>query len=304
MNFKLKAIVAAAAGLLALSGQSHAAIQTSIAPNGVGSPPGANGELFLNVFDPVTELSYTRDLGIHMNDFLANATPIDSLTGRLVAPTTSTAWAIGSTPTPGAGSVVAPGYKLTFAIDPLFTQTFGTGLNEGSYWNIMAGDRSGVNRYLSTANMTVDPSATMANMTNSRVNSLNVMDLMLSDTNSLGTHEPFNDFSINGSNQADPSKGNAYVDNFIRNNWNTKANWDTSAAVGESAHFYMLNATSLNANAKGKVTAYENDFGKATWTLANDGTLTYMAPVPEAETWAMFAAGLLAIGAVARRRMA
>ena len=43
----------------------------------------------------------------------------------------------------------------------------------------------------------------------------------------------------------------------------------------------------------------------AYWTLDTTGNLSYnVAAIPEADTWAMFAAGLIAVGAIARRRLA
>lgn len=78
-------------------------------------------------------------------------------------------------------------------------------------------------------------------------------------------------------------------------NWNTKANFNTTAGLGESLSFYEITRNgTLNLN---KVNAAL----LGTATLSSTGELT-VSPVPEADSWAMLLAGLGLVGAIARRR--
>lgn len=105
----------------------------------VNAPAGAaianfttgNGELFMNIADRTAGVSYTRDLGIRMNDFIASA-----------------------------------GTARTFGPDALLTSTFGTTLAPNVRWNIMAGDNLTVGssaRYLTTTSATQSTINSMAN---------------------------------------------------------------------------------------------------------------------------------------------
>ncbi len=77
--------------------------------------PTGNGELFINIADRSAGVSYTRDLGIRMDDFIATA-----------------------------------GTARTFSPDALLSSTFGTTLGSSLRWDVLAGDDLGTNRYLST----------------------------------------------------------------------------------------------------------------------------------------------------------
>lgn len=84
------------------------------------------------------------------------------------------------------------------------------------------------------------------------------------------------------------------------NNWKTKANFDTTAGLGDTLSFYEITKNgTLNLN---KVNA--TLLGVA--TLSDAGGLTIspsaVSPIPEVESWAMLLAGLGMMGAIARRR--
>jgi len=126
----------------------------------------------------------------------------------------------------------------------------------------------------------------------------------------------FGDVAAAGSATAGSADGFAYFENGMGTNWVAKSVFNATAAAGQSMSFFFLTPSSTSGLAKASVTQYGfadatdslvpngNTFEAATWTLGTDGTLTYqVAAVPEAETWALFTAGLLMLGAVARRKL-
>jgi len=80
----------------------------------------------------------------------------------------------------------------------------------------------------------------------------------------------------------------------LKNSWNfNAAGWTVDNAVGTAADFYTV--TVANSAAGGVLVASGITF---------DGSKVAVAAVPEPETYSMLAAGLLMLGAVARRRQA
>jgi len=78
-------------------------------------------------------------------------------------------------------------------------------------------------------------------------------------------------------------------------NWNTKSNFDTTAALGGTLSFYEL---TKNGAAAGTVV---NSQLLGTVNLTEAGALA-ISPVPEADSWAMLLAGLALVSSIARRR--
>lgn len=285
IHMKLKLIVAAVA--FAAAGQASAAIVLS---------PTGNGELFLSAYDAAANKSYTRDLGITIDQFLAAGT---------TAPVSGSTYAFNPSATPATapGNVVTPGYKLTFGADSLlqsFMGATGSGtLNSGIIWNIGAADSSGVNRYLTTTNA---PASTPSSLTGGQLRTFANVDGYLGGANALGT----NFTGTNGSNTATPADGTAYFTTF-GNNWLGSANFDSTASVGQNLNFLMLSTVGTKSTTPIAVTEYKNVNGNAMWNLASDGTLTYSAPaavsaVPvPAAVW-LLGSGLIGMVGVARRR--
>jgi hypothetical protein len=275
MKFKMHVAGALLAALF--SAQAAATINTGISP---GPGQDGNGELFLTItdIDPTgtTGRSYTRDLGIRMNAFL---------------------------PTPAGSGVTAKGYTLEFAPDALLTSFLAQSepARQSMFvWNIGALDNNQQNRYLTTAK-SIDPSQIPTNL------ALRTFDdntsSYLANVNTLPTH-PGGD-AINGSSTATEADGPAYGGSALwGNNWGGSATFNSTARIGESMNFYLLaNTSNSGSNAlKANLTIFANDVGNASWSLAQDGTLTYMAPVPEPGEWALMLSGLALVGALARRR--
>ena len=316
MKFALKLI--AASLTLAAAGQVNAAIADYTSTGSTGS-----SEMFLAVWDSVAETSYIRDLGIRMNDFMpvlpAGASTLDKTTintnltagGALAAPFGGTGVnnvAFGQrldTATFGvaAGSAIStPGYTLNFAADSLLNSFMGTAgvLSPTLKWMVGAFDNTGAigtmqNRALSTSN---------DNVATSLQNNLGLggfgTTLGYIQNNNAKAGMAFGVNTTNGSATSVKADGSPYFDTGMQANWGNNAAFNSLANVGSSAKFWFLG---MSSNSPAHLATVQ-EFTKATWKLNTNGTLVYnVAAVPEADTWAMFAAGLLVVGAIARRRM-
>src|SRR5262249_18864576 len=81
----------------------------------------------------------------------------------------------------------------------------------------------------------------------------------------------------------------------------------TAAGLGDTMGFYYMTRTGASNTAEAVAAAFNDPtLGAFTWTLKASGDLvfgpTVVPAVPEASTLAMFTAGLLMIGGIARRR--
>jgi hypothetical protein len=220
-----------------------------------------------------------RDLGIRMDDFIA------------------------------AGST--PGYSQNFTADALLTATYGNLSNPNLLWNVAALDSTGGTvlggqRYLSTTNASVAQIGLTSN-------SLLTVGFKVVNDYVTATNGADLDFTTNKSSTATAADGYAYFGSGFMNNWQGKASFDSTAAVGDSLNFYKLQATTtfgldkLSKNATG-VVQFGNADGAASWTLASNGTLSYSAPAPAAvplpaAVW-LLGSGLIGMVGVARRKAA
>jgi len=107
--------------------------------------------------------------------------------------------------------------------------------------------------------------------------------------------------AVNGSLFSNDPTNPANMDNALHFTWagNAPVGFFAGGNVGTDLTFYQIVRNgSVNSNP-----ATATPFA-GVWNLNVDGVLTYtVVPVPEPGTWAMFAAGLVVVGGIARRRM-
>jgi hypothetical protein len=280
MKSKFMKLAAAAAVSFAFAAPASAVI---------GS--GDNASLFLEVYDTAgTNTTYIRDLGVSLLNFgtqnrpgTAGFTNIldDQATDSLVSNADAT-WA-----------------------------TFISGVSAPANlrWDVVAVDslggsgpdlRRAVYTSLTDAVAVIAPAGTQVQ--NSGLNNLAGV-----DANIAGANVAIGAGTSGIALSSDPGYYNNGKGNTLGNSLNV-ALGTTDAALGQSMGFYYVTRSGASNTAELLASAYKLSSGEAfQWTLDNSGNLTYgvtvAAAVPEPSTWAMFVAGALMLGGIARRRM-
>jgi hypothetical protein len=273
MKLKYKLTLAALA--FAAAGQANA----SIADFNTG-----NGELFFSLWDPVNQVSYTRDLGISMNDFLSGT-----------AGTSPSAYVHTNT------GVNAAGFSLNFASDANLQNFMATATASNLIWNIGAGDLTGGNgynaqRYLTTTKASL---STVKTQTNTNLTKFSGANLYVDQVDLIQGGTAADNFSSTAAGTSNPAYTGGV--NGYGVTWGGKSVFNTTASIGQSMYFYFMTPSSTSTTAKAFVDQYGNQNGVSTWSF--DGQkLAFNAPVPEADTWAMLGLGLVGVGAIARRK--
>lgn len=266
MTINLKAIAAAVA--LAVSGSAFAAISDGSSGNGEG---------FLSVWDPVSQTSYVRDLGVLMNDF-----------------------GTANRPTGGFSvNVDVAGFQFTSAADQTWADFVAGKDVGGMVYDVLFLDSVGTTaqdqlRYLVTSNNVTFPTASGTQQNNNSVSQMSILNSYLN-----GVNQKLADPAMSAIYESTDA---GYFQNFHGSTLGGKTtNFQTTASVGDSLDFWYITRSGAVTAAEAIGVQYANDIGAAQWQLAQDGTLTFTAAVPEPSTYAMLALGLVGIGAAVRR---
>lgn len=266
MKTKVKALAAALPLLAAV--QANAAINDDGGAS-LGSGSGA-GELFLSVIDRggSSPESYVRDLGIATGAFLANPTSFLS---------------------------------TTFAADSNLQSLLSNQQTNGGtlHWNI-AGESNRVSPFDVGALTTAPTQLTTSNTPQGQFGLAPAFTKLADYTKAVNqAADPSNmtNYAANNSVLVASSNTGAYYDGV---NWGAK--WldptNTEGATGQSLGFYFVG---VNPNDRtGSSTLVDTFSGQ--WTLASNGTLSYVAPVPLPPAVWLLGSALVGLVGVGRRR--
>ena len=266
---KLNLIAAAVLALVAVA-PAHADINP-------GSASPGNGELFLSIWDTMgtasdaDDRSYSRDLGIAMNSFA---------TGPNTGP-------VNVVPQPeykGASAFVADATLATFLSSANTANLF---------WNVVGVESFGRDRIVTTASQSF--AGTALNSGNV-ITSVGFVQTYLVQVNDKMPGTAVTDNLSATYVKADG--GFAGDSSFGGNFGGGLAGFNNVGAIGDELAFWTLQQGQLDSDPTQQLATGN------LWSLASNGTLTYAAPVPEADTYALMLAGLGLVGFLARRRKA
>ena len=279
-DLKLHVAVGAAAVALAYAGLAGAAIRT-----GSISQLLSDGELFMDVINTTAGVSATFDLFqpvIVLNDSGASissdptmadftATEMSKLGIRLewnLAGTAAWTSFVGA-----AGAELGASKFDIKALGP--NDAFGGGIG---YFTTSSSD-----------------SATVASQQFAQLGNFVQVNDFVTPTNGQATHSS----TENGANFATAANTSLYHETAVGDSWKNFFAGNSTGAIGSNLPFYQLSGDFFANPAEATL----GTFG-GVWNLSANGVLSYTtAPIPEPGTWAMLAAGLLAVGAIARRRI-
>lgn len=261
---KMKLIALAVAGLAAV-GNANAAFDI-----GYGDQNGTS-ELFAFVYDGNANLQAFFDLGVNINDFTAD---------QKAAPGTTNVWNLANNTTTGLGGV-SGSWSNSWN-----TYVAGASMSN-SVWMVGAYEFDALAVAMTTSN--TDP-AIIAQQDDMTLNNFSAA-VTPNANGQLPGHTV-----ANGSNTAAASSNPAgVIGSGFAPSWNSNFIGNSWASVGTAQNTYFLQANFLGGAAT--VTPYAGQFN-----LTNAGVLSYTAPVPEPETYALMLAGLGMVGLIARRR--
>lgn len=233
----------------------------------IGLPLTGNGELFLVVWDQVDAVSYTKDLGINMDDFFA---------------TSST--------------------ERSFALDDAFFTSFlGVAATTASdlKFAVIAADGIGTKRLFTTITQEV----TAFNNGNLNTATANVETFAGNQVTVSANTTHVGAVAINGTSY-DVAPNGAYFGGSNRPTFNVAGlPWSNSVLVGTSSAFRSFSSQGVSGGTPTPQSTFEGLWSVT--NVGGAYTASYsVAAVPEADGIAMALAGFGALGFLARRRRA
>lgn len=244
----------------------------------------SNGSLFLAVWDnsAAGTYSYVQDLGYNINTFLPN--------GNVAVSALDGGPAVGDkTPVIGMNQAFSTSFLSSF-----------TGLTSDLRWNVVAYDNQASNFSTNTRRLVTTTQIGTANagaITNSGLNTVTSNVGTAATTLNCGTA------LIGCSSTSTLLKGATFG--------NTLGNGGLSTSQGLGGTLEMMYITQVGTTPTNGTAAafdfFDNAYGRATWNLASNGTLTYdidgapaAVPLPAA-VW-LFGSGLLGLVGIGRRK--
>ena len=278
MKLKMK-LMAAAIALTAASGANAA----------MDNFASGNGTLAFIALDNVgTPMSVMMDLDFNVNSFLP---------GAMSAPGTTIQWNFNtnSLTVNGVAQAVSPTWSTAFGTFDAATEAAQT------KWAVIGGDSlsagvPGDLRYFTTSNTAL---ATLQGQTKTNLANMAGVSGLFTANNLLQPN------AIDGSTATSGAAfvgATAYTTTGPAFKWGNRFVGDSFANEGVDAKFYMLDSNNGTSGTRALVTQYGNSIGAATFAY-DAGVLTYTAPIPEPETYALLLAGLGMLGFMARRRL-
>lgn len=228
-----------------------------------------DSSLILTVLDNTNNISATFDLGLTYSVFPT----VGSQSWNLTSGDYAGAW------NSFLATAALPGSKwAVYSADNL-----GSG----------AGSRGLITTYASGTGMTQSALAT----------GMGAFDGYINANNSLGTHASAVDGASSAISGAAFAESAAYGTGSKINN---QGGIFVMKGLDQSMEVVKLAYVGTNQLAQASFATLGNAYGNSTFNMSSNGLLTYnvvAAPVPEADTYAMFLAGLGLMGFIARRRM-
>lgn len=271
---KLKLL--AAAVTLAASSSAFAAIDMG---SGTGAGTFSDPEIFAVLFDPTQRVTTVIDLGVRLDSFLSGAT---------VAGTVRT-YGIGDALSAFSGAVTTAGGDTSDATFAVFTGE-------------RSGSGAGSQRLLSTTSNGFDLLNSIGSVTNQSIGlGIGNMATFVTAHNPLQpTGTAANGFSTFTRGASADNKD--YLDNpgdeaFL----SLVPSFAPRGPLTSALNLMLLSNNTNGSNQAPTQFVFESSAGLSTFTI-DGNNLVYTAPIPEPGEWALMAAGLALLGAVARRR--
>ena len=281
MKMKLSIIAAA----MVFAGQANAAITTGA---------GFGDQLFLSVWDLTAQTSYTRGLGLTMNQMISGA-----------------GINFGSNLNGSGFSASGDTNSYTLAADSNLSSFLHAASVAGDAvsWNVVSGDTNGGSAYGANGYMTTSRGVIPTAINDSAINNIGVSGQYIGGVNALMPNANYGNLDSISTTSATGALGYVFAQsNGFGNNFGGQFTWTNDALVGNSLNFNLFTPATGSRGYNGNSVIYQfaNANGASTWTLGTNGTLSYatasVAAVPEPSEIGLMVSGFGLVGFLANKR--